>query len=149
MAFNPSSGNRSRMTLSEINVTPMVDVMLVLLIIFVVAAPMMTSTVEVRLPKTETRAVASDEDKLLLTITEDKRVLLGKDEVAIEALAETLASNRRVQVEQELYIRADERVPYGVAARVFALAQKAGVQKVGLVTQPYQGEPRDDQAAGR
>ena len=122
--------------LSEINVTPLVDVMLVLLIIFMVSAPMMTTGIEVDLPKTHAAQMDVEEQKLLLTITKEQKVFLGEAEVPYERLEQALTTNARLQREREIYLQADETVPYGFVARVMALLRKGGIEKVGLVTDP-------------
>ncbi|MCG8557218.1 MAG: ExbD/TolR family protein [Proteobacteria bacterium] len=126
--------------MSEINVTPLVDVMLVLLIIFMVSAPMMTKGVDVDLPSTRAPRMELDDEKLLMTITEDEKVYLGEIEVAYDRLEQTLLNNERLRSERELYIQADEAVPYGFVAKVLALVRKAGIQKLGLVTDPLASE---------
>ncbi len=122
--------------LSEINVTPLVDVMLVLLIIFMVSAPMMTTGIEVDLPKTHAAQMDVEEQKLLLTITKEQKVFLGEAEVPYDRLEQALTTNARLQREREIYLQADETVPYGFVARVMALIRKGGIEKVGLVTDP-------------
>ena len=126
--------------MSEINVTPMVDVMLVLLIIFMVSAPMMTTGVEVDLPNTRAPRMDIDEQKLLLTIDKDRKVFLGETEVPYDKLEAALTTNERLQREREIYLRADENVPYGFVAKVMALIRRGGIEKLGLVTDPLQGE---------
>jgi biopolymer transport protein TolR len=138
MAF--SSGGGGKQPVGEINVTPLVDVMLVLLIIFMVSAPMMNTGVDVDLPAAQAPQVQLDEEKLLLTVTKDQKVYLGRDEIAFEKLEATLLANERMQREKELYMQADENVPYGFVARVIALVKKAGISKLGLVTDPLASE---------
>jgi biopolymer transport protein TolR len=138
MAF--SSGGGGKQPVGEINVTPLVDVMLVLLIIFMVSAPMMNTGVDVDLPAAQAPQVQLDEEKLLLTVTKDQKVYLGRDEIAFEKLEATLLANDRMQREKELYMQADENVPYGFVARVIALVKKAGISKLGLVTDPLASE---------
>ena len=138
MAF--SSGGGGKQPLGEINVTPLVDVMLVLLIIFMVSAPMMNTGVDVELPAAQAPQVQLDEEKLLLTVTKDQKVYLGRDEVAYDKLEPTLLSNERMQREKELYVQADETVPYGFVVKVIAIVKKAGITKLGLVTDPLASE---------
>ena len=142
-AGTPVIGRRKhhrRKVMSEINVTPMVDVMLVLLIIFMVSAPMMTTGVEVDLPNTRAPRMDIDEQKLLLTIDKDRKVFLGEAEVPYDKLEAALTTNERLQREREIYLRADENVPYGFVAKVMALIRRGGIEKLGLVTDPLQGE---------
>jgi biopolymer transport protein TolR len=125
---------------SEINVTPLVDVMLVLLIIFMVSAPMMTTGIEIDLPKTHAPRMEVEEQKLLMTITKDQKVFLGETEVPYDQLEQALTTNARLQKERELYLQADETVPYGFVAKVMALVRKGGIDKLGLVTDPTGSE---------
>ena len=126
--------------LSEINVTPLVDVMLVLLIIFMVSAPMMTTGIDVALPKTRAPRMDMEEEKLLLSIDKDRKVFLGEVEVPYDRLEEALTTNDRLQRERELYLQADETVPYGFVAKVMALIRRGGIEKLGLVTDPTASE---------
>jgi biopolymer transport protein TolR len=135
-----STGGGGKQPLGEINVTPLVDVMLVLLIIFMVSAPMMNTGVDVDLPAAQAPQVQLDEEKLLLTVTKDQKVYLGRDEVSYEKLEPTLLSNERMQREKELYVQADETVPYGFVVKVIAIVKKAGITKLGLVTDPLASE---------
>jgi biopolymer transport protein TolR len=137
MAFSSGSGKGP---VSEINVTPLVDVMLVLLIIFMVSAPMMTTGVDIDLPNTRAPRMEMDEEKLLLTITKEQKVFLGEAEVPYELLENALTTNERLQRDKELYIQADENVPYGFVAKVMALIRRGGIEKVGLVTDPLGSE---------
>ena len=138
MAF--SGGGGGKLPIGEINVTPLVDVMLVLLIIFMVSAPMMNTGVDVDLPAAQAPQVEVNDEKLLLSVTKDQKVYLGRDEIAYEKLEATLLSNERMQREKELYVQADETVPYGFVARIMALVRKGGIEKMGLVTDPRASE---------
>ncbi|MBN1653315.1 MAG: biopolymer transporter ExbD [Deltaproteobacteria bacterium] len=137
MAFTTGSGKGP---VSEINVTPLVDVMLVLLIIFMVSAPMMTTGIEVDLPSTRAPRMEIDEEKLLLTITSERKVFLGEVEVPYDRLEQALSTNERLQREKEIYVQADEVVPYGFVTKVMALVRRAGIEKMGLVTDPLASE---------
>jgi biopolymer transport protein TolR len=129
-------GKRRRLGgVNEINVTPLIDVMLVLLVIFMVTAPMLHTGVQVDLPKAKTSPMATDEAKLILTVTKDERVFLGKDEIT-GAMDEKLKTNARLRDDKELYIQADENVRYGVVLRAMAAARAVGVEKLGMVTDP-------------
>ena len=134
-----SSGGGGRAPLGEINVTPLVDVMLVLLIIFMVAAPMLSTGVEVDLPRTRAPRMEMDEEKLILTIDEERQVWLGEEQVPQDRLEEALLNNARLQEDDEIYVRADESVPYGFVLRVFTIIRQAGIEKLGLVTDPAGG----------
>ena len=138
MAF--SSGGGGKAPLGEINVTPLVDVMLVLLIIFMVSAPMMNTGVDVDLPAAQAPRVEIDDEKLLLTVAKDQKVYLGRDEIAYEKLEATLLANERMQRDKELYVQADQDVPYGFVVKVLAIIKKAGIVKLGLVTDPLASE---------
>jgi biopolymer transport protein TolR len=137
MAFSSGGGKGP---LSEINVTPLVDVMLVLLIIFMVSAPMMTTGLEVDLPKARAPVMQKEDEKLLLTITKEQKVFLGEAEVPYDNLENALTTNDRLQREKELYLQADQTVPYGFVAKVMALVRRGGIEKIGLVTDPLASE---------
>jgi len=126
----------SRTTLSEINVTPLVDVMLVLLIIFMVTAPLIQPGVKVDLPQTRALPMEADESKLILSINKEEHIFLGETQVAYEELETKLRTNSRVQEEKELFLHADRTLPYAVVLDVMAIAQRAGVDKLGMVTDP-------------
>jgi len=138
MGFSTSGGGKA--PVAEINVTPLVDVMLVLLIIFMVSAPMMNTGVEIDLPAAQAPQVEISEEKLLLTVARDQKVYLGRDLVPYEKLEATLLANDRMQREKELYVQADETVPYGFVVKVLAIVKKAGIAKLGLVTDPLASE---------
>src|SRR5688572_25778602 len=117
MAF--STGRGSHTPMSEINVTPLVDVMLVLLIIFMVTAPLMQQGVKVDLPEADAEPMkSSSEDRLVLTVTADQRAFIGKSEVPMERLEELLAANDKLKLDKELYLHADQQLPYGVVVKV-------------------------------
>ncbi|NVJ09527.1 protein TolR [Myxococcus sp. AM001] len=134
-------GNRGggRTTMSEINVTPMVDVMLVLLIIFMVTAPLIQQGVKVNLPETKAAPVEATEKKLVLSIDAGRKVYIGDAEVALEELEQKLAANAKAQADKEVYLHADRDVPYGVVVEVMAAAQRAGIGNVGMITDPSTG----------
>ncbi len=116
--------------------TPFVDVMLVLLVVFMVAAPMLKSHLPIDLPETYAPQSTVEDTKLLLTVTRDERVYIGETEVPKERMVEALRTNARIQSEQEVYIQADAELPYGYVTKVMGAVQEAGVSKVGLVTKP-------------
>ena len=122
--------------MSDINVTPLVDVMLVLLLIFMVTAPMMMQGVEVNLPQTTTRHIKTREDPLLLTVTKKKEIFLERHKIELEGLdtkIKKIFENRR---EKEVLLRADKDVPYGFVMKVIANVKEAGINKLGMVTEP-------------
>jgi biopolymer transport protein TolR len=121
--------------LSEINVTPFVDVMLVLLIIFMVTAPMMQQGVDVELPKTTTQPMKVKDEPLILTIKKDGRLFLGKQEIPQAELQKKLEAIFEGMDGKELYLRADQAVPYGTVAKAMASAREAGATKLGMVTE--------------
>ena len=136
MAMTQSSGTM----LSEINITPLVDVMLVLLIIFMVTAPMISKGVELDLPKADAKPMDVDQSKLVMTIDRDRQVFLGETPVPNEKLEDVLLNNARLQREGELYLQADETVPYGFVVQVMAIVKKAGIPKLGMITDPVKNE---------
>ncbi len=133
MSFS-SGGNRRAM--AEINVTPLVDVMLVLLIIFMVTAPLIQTGVKVDMPKEKTPPVESKHEPLVLAIKKDRSIYLGDTLVPIGQLAEKLETNAKLQKDKELYIHADRNLTYGVVIQVMALARAAGVESIGMITDP-------------
>lgn len=141
MAFSNDGGGRGS-ALSEINVTPLVDVMLVLLIIFMVAAPMLTTGVDVELPKADAPRMEIDEEQPLITVRRDQRIFLFDEEVSLDVLQQRLLTDERVRDVDEVFVQADEQVPYGVVAQVLAIVRQAGIGKMGLVTDPLTREPR-------
>ncbi len=134
MAMNFGGNNRRFM--SEINVTPLVDVMLVLLIIFMVAAPMMMQGVDVNLPKTTTKNIKTLDEPLMLTVNKKKEIFLENHPVKLDRLEfkiKKIFENRR---EKEVLLRADKDVPYGFIIDVMARVKNAGISKLGMVTEP-------------
>jgi biopolymer transport protein TolR len=134
-----SSGGGSRAPLSEINVTPLVDVMLVLLIIFMVAAPMMTTAVPIDLPRARAERIEVENETPLLTVANDGRIFLGRDEVPFTDLAARVAAHPAIRRDGKLYVQADETVPYGRVVQIFSVVREAGVSNLGLVTDPAGG----------
>jgi biopolymer transport protein TolR len=132
-----STGGRRRRGggFSDINVTPLVDVMLVLLVVFMVTAPLITSGLRVELPNVEAKEAPTKDTKLVVTVTKEEKILFGEDDVTAN-VEDVLASNPRVQKEKELYIRADKNARYGAVARVVAAARSAGVEGLNLMVEP-------------
>ncbi len=135
MAFGSSEGGQRR-AMTDINVTPLVDVMLVLLIIFMVTAPLIQSGVKVDLPRASAQQMEHQEEKLVLTITRDRRVYLGNTEIPGADLEKKLATNARIQKDKELYLHADRSLPYGQVVEIMAIARRAGVESLGMITDP-------------
>ncbi len=125
----------------DINVTPLVDVMLVLLIVFMVTAPLLTSGLHVDLPEVNAANTPLKDSKLVVTVTKDEKILFGERDVTANLEAELFAS-KRVQQEHELYILADQEARYGVVARTVAAARTAGVTSLNLLVEPDREAPR-------
>ena len=124
-------------TLSEINVTPFVDVVLVLLIIFMITAPVLQSGIEVAVPKTKTVKEVTEE-RVVISITRTQRVYLGNDPVNINEIGARLRQKIRDPEHQSIYVRADENVPFGAFATVMDAVKQAGITNVSVVTQPLE-----------
>lgn len=125
--------------LAEINITPMVDVMLVLLIIFMVTAPMLHQGIDIDLPEVNASSVAATQEDLVLSIDADGRLFLGSDKDAsfsLETIGDKLKAIFENKEKKELYLHADKGVLYGFVVKVMALCQQAGVERVGMITQP-------------
>jgi biopolymer transport protein TolR len=133
-----SSGGNNRRFMSDINVTPFVDVMLVLLIIFMVTAPMMTQGVDVSLPKTTDKEIKTkqDEEPLILTVSKDQKIYYEKAEIKLEELGTKLNAMLKNKEDKQVLLRADEEVSYGFFAKVISGIRKTGVEKLGLITEP-------------
>ena len=150
-----SSGGGGRTTLTDINITPLVDVMLVLLIIFMVTAPLIQQGVAVDLPETRAKAIDASEQKLVLSVRLDRTLWLGAGDDAVrvppERLEEVLRTNARVQKEKELFLMADKALPYGVVVDVMATVQRAGITSMGMITNPPGQTPRriEGEAGGK
>lgn len=130
--------------MAEINVTPLVDVMLVLLIIFMVTAPLLQGGVKVDLPEANTEPMKqSTEEKLVLTLTKDGKAYLGKTEIPVDRITELLSTNEKLKVDKELYLHADQTLPYGLVVKVMAAAKAGGAETLAMVTDPEAPTPRD------
>ncbi len=130
-----STGGRRSGVMREINVTPLVDVMLVLLIVFMVTAPLLTSGLHIDLPEVQAANTPIKDAKLVVSITKDEHILFGEDDVT-KNVEQVLLDNPRVQKEHELYIRADRDARYGVVARAVAAARAANVTSLNLLVDP-------------
>jgi biopolymer transport protein TolR len=134
MAFTTSNGH-TQTSISDINVTPLVDVVLVLLIIFMVTAPVLQSGIEVSVPKTRTVKEITEE-RMVISINKQQRVFLGNDPVNINEIKTKLRQKIRDPQNQSVFIRADEDVPFGAFATVMDAVKGAGITNVSIVTQP-------------
>ena len=132
-----------RAALSEINVTPLVDVMLVLLIIFMISAPLLTVGVPVELPKTEASAVETDKPPVTVSIDREGAIFVQRDETAYDALTERVAeaADGTDREELSIFVRADGRAPYQAVARVMARLSAAGFTKLNLITDTAEAVP--------
>lgn len=135
MAMNTGGSDQLN---AEINVTPMVDIMLVLLIIFMITAPMMNTGVDLDLPQVNAQKVEDPQGKLVLSIDKTRHLRLGTAPVTWKDLPVKLSKNERVQLEKQLYIEADASLPYSVVVTAMAIAKDAGVAKVMMLTDPTQ-----------
>ncbi len=126
----------SRMAVSEINVTPLVDVMLVLLIMFMVTTPLMQQGIDVDLPKTSASGVDPSEDPFVLVVTSQRQIYAGKQSMQIDTLKEKLKSIFEHKKNKQIYVQADKKVDYGFVAEIMAEIRAAGIYNIGLVTLP-------------
>ena len=122
-------------SMSQINVTPLVDVMLVLLVIFMVTTPILQQGVGVELPRVEADPIAGQEDQLVVAVSREGGVYLNAAELEVEALQTTLAAAVRNRPDQTVYLRADKNVMYGRVVEVMAAVRRAGVVRLGMVTE--------------
>jgi biopolymer transport protein ExbD/biopolymer transport protein TolR len=134
VAFTNNKG-RTQSSLSEINITPFVDVVLVLLVMFMVTAPILQSGIEVEVPKTRTVKEITEE-RLVITIDKDQKVFLGNDPININEIADRLHEKIRDPQGQSIFIRSDENVPFGAFATVMDAVKQTGITNVSIVTQP-------------
>ena len=130
------TGFNKKVILSQINVTPFVDVMLVLLIIFMVTAPMLQEGLDVNLPVVTAKALSVEEEPIIITITEGGNLFINKNKITLTGLDNKLNAIYSRKKEKMILIRADEKVPYGFVIQTMAEIRKAGIERVGMVTQP-------------
>jgi len=136
-------GSGSDRLMSDINVTPFVDVMLVLLIIFMVTAPMMVQGVDVALPEVSAKPMVTDKENLTITIDRQSNVYINDFQVRTDFLREKLEKILAGKTDREVFFRADKDVPYGMVVSVMAEIKAAGVEKLGMVTDPYEDSGKD------
>src|SRR5712692_9764380 len=127
-------------SIAQINITPLVDVMLVLLVIFMVTAPMMQQGIGVELPRVAAQPLNSEVEQLAVVISRDGKVQLNNTPLNIDALNQKLSAIVRAQPDCKVALRADKNVPYGQLAEVMAAIRNAGVKKIGMVTEPLKEE---------
>lgn len=135
MGMNAGNG-KSRMALSEINVTPLVDVMLVLLIMFMVTTPLMQQGIEVDLPKTAASGVEPTDEPFVLQISADQKITAGKQAIAMKDLQVKLKAIFENRKNKQIYLQADRKVDYGYVAEAMAEIRAAGIYNIGLITLP-------------
>jgi biopolymer transport protein TolR len=138
MAFTNTKG-RTQTSLSDINVTPLVDVVLVLLIIFMLTAPVLQSGIEVAVPKTRTVKEIT-EPRLVISVDREQRVFLGSDPINVNEISTKLRQKVQDPTQQSIYLRADENVPFGVFAAVMDAVKQSGITNVSIVTEPLQSK---------
>ncbi len=145
------SGDDEYTTLSEINVTPFVDVMLVLLVIFMATAPALTRGVRVRLPRAEAASMPSLEESVILTVDKEGGIFIDENRLSLEKLRVKLAYifEGRPEAKREVFIRADREVAYGKVLAVMATVKAAGIDKVGMVTEPASAPNEGKEKKGR
>lgn len=136
MAFTNPQG-RTQTSLSEINVTPFVDVLLVLLVIFMLTAPILQSGIELDVPQTRTVKEIS-QDRLVVSIDRGQRLFLGNDPVNIHALGPLLRQKMGPKPEQAVFLRSDKSVPFGTVAMVVDELRQAGIEQISMVTEPFE-----------
>jgi biopolymer transport protein TolR len=141
MAFSSGNGDNHNLPVAEINITPLVDVMLVLLVIFMVTTPMMESGVPLQLPRASAKALPKADKPVTLSITKETRVFINKEEVPYSQLRSRLKEYFKSRSRKEVFIRADGELAYAIVAKTMATVKSAGIDKIGLVTLPPESEP--------
>ncbi|MBF0400208.1 MAG: protein TolR [Magnetococcales bacterium] len=136
MGVNFNSQGSEHGTMSEINVTPMVDIMLVLLVIFMVTAPLLTQGVEINLPSTQAAPLQSKQEPLIITVDKDGTAYIEKSVQNMTQLIEKVTAIRKSNPEVPVFVRGDRRTPYGFVMMVMSQLQQAGVDRIGLVSEP-------------
>lgn len=140
MAVDSGSQKNGTTTISQINVTPLVDVMLVLLVIFMVTAPIIQQGVQVNLPQAQAGAIPGTEEQLVVTIDRKGKIYLNDNPMSLPELGKKLRAVRRLQQDRGVYLRADNDVRYGVVIKTIAEIKEAGIEKLGMVTRPISEE---------
>ena len=140
MAFGGQSDSGG--SISDINVTPLVDVMLVLLVIFMVTAPILQQGVAIDLPKVAGAPLAGEEEQLVVNVNKAGQVFLNDTPIALDALTTELAAIRAARPDRQVFVRADQTVSYGLVMKAMGAVRESGLTKVGLVTEPPPDHPR-------
>jgi biopolymer transport protein TolR len=138
--MGPVKGNGRKRLVSEINVTPLVDVMLVLLIIFMITAPMMTQGIDVDLPETTAKSLRQEENPIVITITKDGELSINEVPVVHALMVQELKQNYAANKDQSIFIKADEKAAYGDVVKVMGEIKSVGFDKVGMITKPPEKE---------
>ena len=136
MNKNNYKGFSNNKPMSEINVTPFVDVMLVLLIIFMITAPLLTTGVSVDLPKTDSQTLPGQDEPITVTINKEGKVFLGENLIQVNTLTAKLKAITSIKPSTRIFIRADENISYGQVMNIMSVITKAGYKKVALITKP-------------
>jgi biopolymer transport protein TolR len=131
-----TSAQRDSATISQINVTPLVDVMLVLLVIFMVTAPIIQQGVQVNLPQARSSAIPGTEEHLVVTVAKNGRVYLNDNAMSLPELGAKLRAVKKLEANKQVYLRADQDVRYGTVMQTIAEIKQAGIERLGMVTQP-------------
>jgi biopolymer transport protein TolR len=139
MAMDGAS-QRDATTIAQINVTPLVDVMLVLLVIFIVTAPIIQQGVQVNLPQAKAGAIPGTEELLVVTIAKSGKVYLNDNPMTLAELGDKLRAIRKLQADKQVYLRADQDVRYGLVMKAVAEIKQAGIERLGMVTRPSSDE---------
>ena len=135
MKYSRNRRSAASRPISDINITPLVDVILVLLIIFMVTAPMLQMGIDVNLPRVKAKTVDVGEEKLILTINNGEEIFINKYKTSITGLQAKLENIFSSRIDREIFMRADKEVPYGFVVRVMSEVRKAGVDKLGMITE--------------
>ena len=143
-----TGGDKNRL-MSDINVTPFVDVMLVLLIIFMVTAPMMSQGVSVSLPEATSKPLPTETEPLIITINKNNQIFINDYQVTLDFLQEKLSKIIESRQNRDVYLRADRNISYGMVVRVMSEIKEAGVEKLGMVTEPIPSNGIDRKSGKR
>ena len=142
MSFGRLNRTDNVKPMSDINMTPLVDVMLVLVVIFIITAPLMTSTIKLDLPKTNNASSTAAAKLVTIVIDKSDQIYLNDQATNLTQLGESLTQIAKARSDTEVQLRADETVAYGKVAEVMGVTQKAGLSRIGFVTQPTQNKPQ-------